>query len=80
MVESVKVVESIEEPDSAQAIEILERGRTLSRSLGRRSSSVSSSTSYLSNKGLERLRGIEDRIDRFEKIFESLSKKLNKLQ
>ncbi|KAH7111874.1 hypothetical protein B0J11DRAFT_598581 [Dendryphion nanum] len=79
--ESVKVVESVEETTSARATERPQRGRTTSRSPERRrSSSVSSSASFLSDEGLERLGGIEDRMDKFEKMFENLSNKLDKLR
>ncbi|KAH7111073.1 hypothetical protein B0J11DRAFT_512249 [Dendryphion nanum] len=79
--ESVKIVESVEETASARATERLRRGRTTSRSPERRrSSSVSSSASFLSDEGLERLGGIEDRMDKFEKMFENLSNKLDKLR
>ncbi|KAH7108746.1 hypothetical protein B0J11DRAFT_602136 [Dendryphion nanum] len=78
---SVKVVESVEETTSARATERPRRGRTTSRSPERRrSSSVSSSASFLSDEGLERLGGIEDRMDKFEKMFENLSNKLDKLR
>jgi hypothetical protein len=79
--ESVDVVESTEDTNAAQATERLGRGRTPSRSPERnRSSSVSSSASHLSEEGLKRLGGIEDRMDKFEKMFEILSTKLDKLQ
>jgi hypothetical protein len=60
-----------------------ERGRSSRSPNRRRSSSTSSSASCLSDEGLERLEGIEDRMtnfeSKFEKMFMMMSKKIGAL-